>query len=211
MTSEIAFFDAANKYLHDGSIDLDSDTLKVALLTSGYDPIPGTVDVWMAYAPRVVGEFIKVYGRFYECVQPGFSGFAPPSFGTARGGTTSDGTSVWKCWGYCPPSPHAVLADVSTHELPSGSGYTTGGEIVTGKAVTYSGRSGKFVCGPVVWGGASFTAARFSVMYRVGSVNGITDPLLFYILMDSTPSDIQLLSPTAFTLTWADAGTLIFN
>ena len=47
MTVEIALYDPLRKYTMDGTVDLDTDVLKLALLDSGYNPQPAAA-AWAA-------------------------------------------------------------------------------------------------------------------------------------------------------------------
>lgn len=210
MTTEVALYDAVNKYFHDGTIDLDTDTIMVALLTAAYNPLPAVPTTWTAYAQQAKGSFLQISGIYYEATTPGIAGFVSPNFPTIRGSTVTDGSVVWTCWGRSPPSPHTVFADISATQLPTALGYTAGGAALTGKLITYAGRQGKFTADPVAWSGASFTTARYAAMYRAGVVNGVTDPLICYVLLDNTPADIVILTATAFTIAWNTAGIFTF-
>lgn len=89
---------------------------------------------------------------------------------------------------------HNELADV-TNELPNGNGYTTGGILLTGNAVADFSTTGyKFSTGNALWtaSGAGIPAWRNAVMYALGSVWGLTNPLLGYFLGDSAPADVPL-------------------
>lgn len=121
MASSITAYDHLWKLLLTGGIDLDTDTLKIALVTSSYTP----------------------------------------------------------------STAHDEWADVSGNEVSSGGGYTTGGVTLTGATVTNS---------TIDYADPAWTALtktfRYAVCYKSGSGGGLTNPLLFYILLDTTPADI---------------------
>lgn len=97
----------------------------------------------------------------------------------------SDGTLDWdtnafKCAlltsAYAPSAAHTVWTDVSAHEVTNGNGYTTGGVLLTGKAVTNT----MIDCNDPSWVALAKTF-RYAVFYKVGTDNGLTDPLVCYV------------------------------
>ncbi len=121
MASSITAYDHLWKLLLTGGIDLDTDTLKVALVTSSYTP----------------------------------------------------------------SLAHDEWADVSANEVATGDGYTTGGVTLSNPVVTNS----TIDYNDLTWTALTKTF-RYAVCYKSGSGGGITNPLLFYILLDTTPSDV---------------------
>lgn len=203
MPTNTILYDAARKYLGDGTIDFDTDSLNVALLTSGYTP--RSAAVWSATVTYALGTVVTYGGRHYEALTAGVSAGAAPLFPTIIGGTVTDNTVAWYCWGYAPPSTHTVFADVSASELPTAGGYTAGGAALTGKAVTTVLHSARYSASPVRWSGSTFTA-RYAVIYKVGTVNSLVNPLLLYVLLDSTNADVSVPSAAAFSLSWPTTG-----
>lgn len=126
MATQVNVYTPFKQYLLDGTIDLDSDPLKVMLLTSGY-----TFD-----------------------------------------------------------AAHGALADVSTHEV-AGTGYTAGGELLTGVAVSLNGSNQAVLnCNNISWTGATITA-RWALLYANVTRNSVADPLIAAILLDDTPADVS--------------------
>lgn len=121
MAASITAYDHLWKLLLTGGIDLDTDTLKIALVTSSYTP----------------------------------------------------------------STAHDEWADVSANEVATGSGYTTGGVTLTG----YAGTNSTIDFADPAWTSLTKTF-RYAVCYKSGSGGGLTNPLLFYILLDTTPADI---------------------
>lgn len=78
-------------------------------------------------------------------------------------------------------------ADPSFNEVASGSGYTTGG-IALASGASYPAYIG--YANPV-WT-ALTKIFRAAIFYFSGSVGGLTDPLIAYLLFDSTPADIAV-------------------
>jgi len=139
MTVTVNKFNAARKFLLDGTIDLDTDTIQVALVSSAY------------------------------------------TFSAA----------------------HTVWANISANEV-SGTGYTAGGQALANKALTYDGSAAKFDADDTVWAASTITA-RWAIMYKVGTINGLTNPLLCAYLLDDTPADVSS-NNADFTIQWPVAG-----
>lgn len=75
---------------------------------------------------------------------------------------------------------HQYFSDV-TNEI-TGTGYTAGGETVTGKALTYDGPNLllNVVCSTVTWSTVTIAAARYAVFY-VDTGTAATSPLVSYM------------------------------
>lgn len=128
MASSITWYDHSWKLITTGGVDLDTDTLKIALVTSAYTPnIAHTV--W----------------------NPG----------------TNDS------------------ADPSHNEVSNGDGYATGGVTLASPVVTNS----NIDFTDPAWTALTKTF-RYAVCYVDKVVGALTDPLLFYILLDTTPANI---------------------
>ncbi|MBK8184829.1 MAG: hypothetical protein IPK63_18880 [Candidatus Competibacteraceae bacterium] len=141
MASTITAYDTFWKLVTTGGIDLDTDTLKLALVTSSYTP----------------------------------------------------------------STAHDEWADVSANEVATGAGYTTGGETISTPVVTNS----NIDYDDVTWTSLTKTF-RYAVCYKSGSGGGLTNPLLFYILLDSTPSDI-VNTGSNYTISWNATDKLFYK
>ncbi len=141
MASTITAYDTFWKLVATGGIDLDTDTLKLALVTSSYTP----------------------------------------------------------------STAHDEWADVSANEVATGSGYTTGGETLASPVATNS----NIDYNDVTWTSLTKTF-RYAVCYKSGSGGGLTNPLLFYILLDSTPSDI-VNTGSNYTISWNATDKLFYK
>jgi hypothetical protein len=89
---------------------------------------------------------------------------------------------------------HKALADI-TNELANGQGYTTGGVALAAPTIADFSTTGyKFSTGNASWtaSGSGIPAWRYGVIYVVGSLWGITSPLLGYFTGDSAPADVPL-------------------
>ncbi len=95
----------------------------------------------------------------------------------------------------------AILTDI-TNEHANANGYTTGGVALTG--VTWNRAAGTitFDCDNAVWtaSGGSITA-RFAVIYKNATVNGIVKPVLCVMLLDTAPADVTATTTNTFTVT----------
>jgi hypothetical protein len=98
---------------------------------------------------------------------------------------------------------NTVLADV-TNELANGNGYSTGGVALSSPTITAISGGFKFSTGNAAWtaSGTGIPAWRNGVIYVVGSLWGITSPLLAYFVGDSAPADVPLTaSGNSLTIT----------
>ena len=151
MASTLTLYNKFKQYILDGTIDLDTNTIKIALVTSAY----------------------------------------------------------------IPAATHDVLADVLSSPSPEvvaiaspSNGYTQGGAALAGKAVSFtdSPSQGKFDATDLTW--ASLTATfRYGIIYASGTLNGIVDPLIGYILFNDAPADIAITG-IDFTIQWNASGIL---
>lgn len=73
----------------------------------------------------------------------------------------------------------------SHHEVSPGDGYVAGGKLLENPDVSNT----RITYDDVVWESLTKTF-RGLVGVAIGEYDGITDPLLFYLLPDSTPADI---------------------
>ncbi len=97
---------------------------------------------------------------------------------------------------------HDYLDDI-TNEIV-GTGYTAGGETLTGLAWTYdtATNTAKLIADATVWSTASFTCRR-AVVYKDTGV-AATSPLLSYVDfgIDESPASID------FVINWASTGLI---
>lgn len=95
--------------------------------------------------------------------------------------------------------------DPSYNEVASGSGYTTGGIQLINPVVT----NGYVSYDDVTWTGLTKTF-RGVVGVAVGTFGGVVDPLLFYLLPDSTPADI-ISNGSNYSIIWNDSLGLFYR
>jgi hypothetical protein len=95
--------------------------------------------------------------------------------------------------------------DPSFNEASNGSGYTTGGVILTGVVAD----NDSITFDDVVW-----TSLTKTFRHVIGVVNGtvgaLTDPLLFRILPDNAPADV-ISSGSNYSLFWDDTDGLFYR
>lgn len=103
-------------------------------------------------------------------------------------------------------STHTVYADL-TNELATANGYTNGGQNLAGVTWTRSTVIAMFDANDTVWtaAGGSITA-RYAALRLSGTFNGDVDPLIAYMLLDTTPADVTATDTNTFTLQWNVSG-----
>ena len=148
MASSITWYAHSWKLITTGLVDLDTDTLKLALVTSSYTPATSHT-VW----------------------DPG----------------TND------------------AADPSHNEVATGDGYATGGATLANPVAT----NDNIDYDDPVWTSLTKTF-RYAVCYMDGSAGALTDPLLFYILLDTTPADI-VSSGSNYKIQWNATDKLFYK
>jgi hypothetical protein len=101
---------------------------------------------------------------------------------------------------------HTVYADL-TNELATANGYTNGGLALTGVTWVRTGATVAFDSDDPVWTitGSSITA-RYYVIRKVGTANGIIDPLVAVGYLDSTPVDVTVAAGSDLTILVDAAG-----
>ena len=110
---------------------------------------------------------------------------------------------------------HSVYADLTNELATSGTGYTNGGLAISGTAVsTVTTNDSKFTFTSPVWtaSGGSIPAFRCAILRAVGTLNSLVDPLLCYVLGDTTPADIPATTDgNTLTLTVNASGLITFT
>jgi len=105
---------------------------------------------------------------------------------------------------HTPNAANAVFADL-TGEV-TGTGYTAGGATLTGVTWSSAGSTAVLDAEDPSWTTASLTA-RYAVIYKSGTANGLTNPLV--CLLDFG-SDKGVTGGT-FTVNFNDAGIVILS
>lgn len=84
-------------------------------------------------------------------------------------------------------------ADIARHELPTISGYKTGGLELPEPAIVTNGNGSKFTTGKVSWYAypGKIPAWRYACIYLNGILENRVDPLLCWFFGDRTPQDVR--------------------
>lgn len=87
---------------------------------------------------------------------------------------------------------NSVWADMSANEIAAGNGYTAGGAALASMVATAISGGYKFSSASLSWSasGGNIPAWRYAVIYVVGTLWGMTNPVIGYFVGDSTPADI---------------------
>lgn len=103
-------------------------------------------------------------------------------------------------------STQSVYADL-TNELSTANGYTNGGATLGSVTWTQSTVTMTFDAADTSWtaSGAGITA-RYAVIRSTVTANGHVEPLLAYILLDTTPADVTATAGNNFVLQWNASG-----
>ena len=106
---------------------------------------------------------------------------------------------------YIPSIAHTSYSNL-TNELTSANGYTKGGNVLQNPYWAQYNITTKFLNGvnpQWVASGGSLTAS-YAVIYKVGVVNGITNPLIACITLDVTNGFVTATNSTTITVSLPD-------
>lgn len=102
---------------------------------------------------------------------------------------------------YTPSAAHTQWSDVSGNEA-SGTNYTAGGATLANASKT----DANLDADDVTFSNVTVTF-RYLVCYFSGTLESITNPLLFYILVDDTPADI-VVTAADYPVVWNSNGIM---
>lgn len=99
-------------------------------------------------------------------------------------------------------SGHTVFSNVSTYEIAANYGYTAGGQSLANPSRSTITGGCKFSSNNLSWtaSGGNIAAWRYAVFYYYGTLGGLTNPLIGYIIGDDTPADVPETTPAASPL-----------
>jgi hypothetical protein len=183
MGGRIRLYDTYLKNVQKGVFALHTDTLKMALLNNSYVPNSTSVSR-QSLTTYVSGAVIYTIGAYFIALTSGVSDVGLPDFNVATGTVVIDGSVAWQSAGLAPPSVHEIFADVSASEI-TGAGYTAGGKTITGVTVTNVSHDGVVGMPVTAWISATIIAT-YAVIYKLGTVDGLVNPVIAYILLDET-------------------------
>jgi voltage-gated potassium channel Kch len=127
----------------------------------------------------------------------------------------ADGTILWETdtlklalvsSGYTFSNSHSQWASASGSEVATGSGYTTGGAALASAAISRSSAIVKYDAADVTFTALTKTF-RAGVLYANVTRNGVTNPLIGYLLFDDTPAD-TVSSGTDYVVQWNASGII---
>lgn len=84
-----------------------------------------------------------------------------------------------------------LWSDVSGYEITAGNGYSAGGVALSSLTLTAITNGFSFSSNAASWtaSGGAIPAWRYAIMYVYGTLWSMTNPLIAYILADTTPAD----------------------
>jgi hypothetical protein len=109
------------------------------------------------------------------------------------------------------PATDQLYSVASANELATANGYTSGGLNPGSIVLSQTGGVVKFTGNAVVWtaSGTGIPAWRYGVLYYLGTLNSLVNPLVGYFLGDATPADVPLTtSGNTLTITPSASGIL---
>jgi hypothetical protein len=178
---------------------------KIHRVQLGFDVRGGPV--WQTFAHPIVDAADKwlVYNTYKEYISGTIQhdGAAPDALKMALFLSTSNALTL--------DSGIDAFADL-TNEHAAGSGYTAGGETMTG--VTWGDTAGTTTLDSedVAWtaSGGSIVA-RFAVIYANVTRNGVIGPLICVSLLDNTPLDVTATDGNILSITINASGILTLS
>ena len=99
-----------------------------------------------------------------------------------------------------------------TNEVANANGYTTGGVAIAAETWTNAAGTVTWDAADAVWtaSGGSITA-RFAVIYKNATVNGVVKPLLCVCLLDTTPADVTATTGNTLSIVMNASGLLTLS
>ena len=157
--------------------------------------------IWQATHDYAIDTLVRptasnANGHYYKVTtDAGSSAGTEPTWPTGSGATVVDGGITWTEQGI----------NFAANEVV-GVNYTDKGQALANKAVTSSGIVGKFDADDVNWANSTITA-RFVILWKNGTANGVVNPLILMVLLDDSPADVASISAD-FKVIWNSNGIL---
>ena len=178
------------QYLGTAIIDLEDSTFNLALVDS---TLASEETAWATATAYTAGNVRMPTsgnrnGHRYICTVAGTShATTEPTWPTTDDATVTDGTVTWAEYGgdLCSLD---IWADASGSEVANGSGYTTGGETLTTLSLTTTYSDTVWDADDVTFSSLTKTF-RYAFLYMSGTVDGIVNPIVGYILYDEAFAD----------------------
>lgn len=103
------------------------------------------------------------------------------------------------------PDSDSTYANVSTYELTTGGGYTSGGTVLSGSTWSQSGSTLTFTASNISYTSSTITAKYIVVLQRAGGSLASTDKLVAYCDLNSGGGSVSSSSGT-FAINWNASG-----
>lgn len=103
------------------------------------------------------------------------------------------------------PDTDSTYANVSSFELTTGGGYTSGGTVLTGTTWSQSGSTITFNAGNISYSSSTITAKYVVAIQRAGASLASTDKLLCYCDLNSGGGSVSSSNGT-FAINWNASG-----
>jgi hypothetical protein len=163
----------------------------------GFISNPGTWTLSTVYGLGAFVINVAGNGHVYEATTAGTSGASEPTFPVDRT-TVADNTVVWTDRGMNPGANEVT-----------GTGYVQAGELVGAKTLVNTPARGRrtFWDGDDVTWATSTITARWGQIYRVGTVDGIINPLIGLVLFNDAPADVGSVAAD-FIIKWNTEGIM---
>ncbi len=193
-----------------GDLNLVANSIKVALCST-FSP---NYSAWSGSTSYSEGDIVVPTtrnGRRYRATNAGTSASSEPTWPTVDGETVTDNDIDWEEYG----GEHAdneYWSSVSGEEVAGGNGYTAGGQTLSGETLSQISTDPaitKWDADNPYWPEINKTM-RTAWIYVDGDTPGMNDFNIGYILLDTTPADIEV-SGVDFKLQISNNGIMHFG
>lgn len=202
MSSIFWISDSFRKHLAQKVHDLENDTYKMALVSS-LATSPETV--W-AEGVQNVGDVVVPTtrnGHRYICIVGG-GAYSEPPWPTLTDSTTRTSPMYAEYGGdMC---AHDVWSDVSAAEVAEGAGYVAGGTTLLGGTLIQSYRDTSWTANDIDFLDLTKTF-RYAFLYKSGTDNGVTNPIVGYQLCDTAFID-RVVNGINYKIEWSVNGVV---